>query len=177
MTPAAHPIDRLTGPLALLALLALFVGYTVVLAIVSGELADVSGIGQPPDTNLGFSPAELTATYAAYTDAGMALYWQFRYLDLGYPMVFSLLGAAALARVWRSSGRSHYWRLAVAMAVFDYLENFALFLALDAYPDIPWILATGASGLGILKYAAIALTLAFVLVGVIISLRDKLRSR
>jgi hypothetical protein len=96
-------------------------------------------------------------------------------LDFFYPFIYAAAlagGCIAAAGAWRRLNRERFAAAGIAMAwvataaaVFDYVENLGLDISLWGHPAAPWPEISRVAAL--LKFAAIALSLAYGLSGIV----------
>ena len=124
------------------------------------------------DTRFGFSPGEAHEALTAYGSSGRQAYLRMLWLaDSLYPLVYGMLlilsASYFLDRGLRPGSPFRLFNLAAIDAViFDLIENTGITGLLLRYPDAPDSLARLASVAGILKWLAIAISLAFIIVGI-----------
>ena len=118
------------------------------------------------DFEIGYTPEKVQAVLGRYGTEGMALYRKIQWLDLINPVLYGLLMASILYRLYPpQESWSRLVLLPLAAALLDYAENGVLFILATDYPDIStqWV-GVGAV-LSLLKNAVLFLATMVLLVG------------
>lgn len=125
------------------------------------------------DMRFGYSPLEAHEALTAFGPAGRQAYLRMLWLaDSPYPLIYGLLlvlsASFFLDRGLRPGSPFRLFNLAAIDAViFDLIENMGITGLLLRYPDGPDSLARLASVAGILKWLAIAVSLIFIVIGIV----------
>jgi len=125
------------------------------------------------DMRFGYSPGEAHEALTAFGPGGRQAYLRMLWLaDSLYPLIYGMLliltASFFLHRGLRPGSPFRLFNLAAIDAVlFDLIENIGITGLLLRYPDAPASLARLASVAGILKWLAVAISLAFIVIGIV----------
>ncbi|GAB4533217.1 MAG: hypothetical protein Fur0018_22380 [Anaerolineales bacterium] len=147
--------------LGLLVLCALIVGVLFPLLSPTAATADITAL----DTRLWYTRADVAAHMDTLTSAGRnAAALSHLTADLLFPLAYGALLAMLLLKTWPQSG---LWKLALADVAADLMENISLAALYWTHPRLLDSLAPLAAWWTALKWALIALTFVFILLGAV----------
>ncbi|MBN2615641.1 MAG: hypothetical protein JXR71_08095 [Bacteroidales bacterium] len=130
------------------------------------KLKELSGGLGMPDENLFYSYNQLFRLFDQYGASGRALYLKLQWIDMGYPVVYSLLLGSLLAVFCKNSRFAWMMLLPFLAAVFDLTENILLRIGVLSFPNLDSALVQVASMATFLKWVMLLLTLIALIVGV-----------
>ena len=116
------------------------------------------------DTQFSYNIETVKKYFTSYGEIGRADYTKFQVLDMLFPIVYSLLLASLLFRLFAKSKYNPYL-FAIFAAIFDYIENIFLFVINNTFPDFNPNLVYISSFSTSLKWSFILISLIIVLVG------------
>jgi hypothetical protein len=116
------------------------------------ELQAVTGGNGILDFEIGYSGGRVREILGSYGPDGFAIYNRIQFLDIANPALYSLLLLAMAWWIWKPTGRVWPALIPSVAGIGDYLENIALAIIVQAYPDTPAFLIQTANVLSLLKY-------------------------
>ena len=167
-------IQRISKGWVVILLLLLFILTVSVIFPFFARLLNVPEDVASIDTMLYYTPAELYQILEAYGQQGRPGYAISHITaDLIYPIVYSFFFATAISftfvRVFPRKSKLQMLNLVpFGLAGIDLLENIALIILLLAFPNPLTPLAFAAGVITFVKWAAVAITVAIPLVGLIL---------
>ena len=143
---------RLAVAVAAFAILLYLISFATWVPFSAAHIRQISGGHEVLDLMFGYGPAAGAAALEALGPAGRAAYDGFQLVDIVFPASYAIgLGSLilALGRPWP---RLRWLALVpVVGAVFDYVENLGVFVALRGYPDPSAAALVVASAAGVVK--------------------------
>ncbi len=147
---------------------AYLIGYAPNVPFSVERIKSIAGHQQILDLMFAYSPREGLKTLAALGPNGRQHYNYFQIADVLFPATYALALASWILALFRRQ------KLAVALAfvplvtaIFDYLENLGVFVALRTYPDSWPVSLWTASAFGALKRIGIYVAIALIIAGAI----------
>ncbi len=130
------------------------------------HLKNISGGYSIPDMNFYYSAEQLHELFNHFGKVGLSEYLQLQWVDMFYPVSYSLL-ISSLLFIAFSSIKKLQWviYLPFVAAIFDYLENFTLRYLAKLYPDFVNGMAHFAAFCTAWKWIFICLSIIFVIIG------------
>lgn len=178
MTTLANFLNRIANWKTVLFLLALYVSFPAYwLTNAEATINQLAGkdIG-PIDLTVGFNPARTLTMVADYGPAARAFYARTELTtDLAYPLVYSLLLAVLLTRLFRHKPNRNFIFYPSLTLLFDYLENAAIVTLLTTYPAQSMGVAVLCEVFKLAKWLSFGVALGLILYGVALTVSGRLR--
>lgn len=160
-------------PLLLIAVLIFIFFMVVVLPNMAGQLGDITGVDVSPDTSFIYSSGDLYEMAEAYGEEGRTYYIYSRFtFDVAWPLAYMLFLVVTISYLYRDhstgSSRKLLNLLPLAGGFFDFLENSAASLVMYRYPLETPVVATLAPVFTSIKWVAIFLSFAVLVIGLLL---------
>lgn len=165
---------RVSGTPILLVAILIFIFFMVVfLPNMAGQLGDITGVDVSPDTSFIYSSTDLYEMAEAYGEEGRAYYIYSRFtFDVAWPLAYMLFLVVTTSYLYRDHLTGSSWKLVnllpLAGGLFDFLENSAASLVMYRYPLETPVVATLAPGFTFIKWVAIFLSFAALVIGLLL---------
>ncbi len=166
----------LANPYALITSTAIFALFlTVVLPVMAGRLAAITGADISPDTSFIYNSEALYRMAETFGPEGRAYYIFSRFtFDIAWPIAYLLFLTTVVSFLFNENIRFHRWRfinlIPLAGAIFDLLENSAASLVMYRYPLPTPVVAELTPIFTFLKWILIGLSFALLLLGIFLNL-------
>lgn len=178
MTTLADFLNRVANWKTVLFLLALYVSFPAYwLTNAEATINQLAGkdIG-PIDLTVGFDPDRTLTMVADYGPAARAFYARTELTtDLAYPLVYSLLLAVLLTRIFRHKPTRNFILYPCLTLLFDYLENAAIVTLLTTYPTQSMGVAMLCEVFKLAKWLSFGVALGLIMYGVALTVSGRLR--
>lgn len=123
------------------------------------KLKEMTGGLGMPDENVYYSYNQLYQLFNQYGASGRAMYLNLQWIDMFYPVVYSLLLGSLMAVLCKSSRFAWMILLPLLAAVFDLTENILLRSIVQSFPVMNSSLVQVASMATFMKWVMLLLTL------------------
>ncbi len=164
-------LEKTSKPVWLTVLIALYLLFQYVFngmfSVSTTHLKEISGGYSIPDLWFYYTPEQLHETFRHFGSAGISEYLKLQWIDMIYPLVYSLLLASLLFIAFRNRKWKGTIYLPFVAAFFDYFENFTLRYLATSFPDFSNGLAHFAAFCTAWKWIFVYLSILFVLFGLI----------
>jgi hypothetical protein len=128
-------LDRTARPLPLALMIAALLALLAAMRATLDRLTAVSG-ESILDFEIGYSRARALEVIGAYGREGIDLYQRFLLLDVIVPALYGVVFASLLHLVLAATRFRLFALLPFAPALFDYIEDAALYAIMKSFPDI-----------------------------------------
>lgn len=129
--------SRRIGLLVLLALLLFFVyGFHGLFPFSVEKITALSGGMGIPDARMFYTYAQLQEIFRHYGPQGRQMYLQLQWVDMVYPLVYSLFLSSLLFVVYSKTRLRKTVYIPFIAAFFDYVENILLRVSILSFPDM-----------------------------------------
>lgn len=149
-----------------------------VLPYVSSMTNEVTGVSESPDTSFFYQSEKIFEMAEAYGESGRDFYILIRWtFDVIWPMVYGSFLYVMMRWIQRGYKLNKLTLLPIAGVVFDFIENICATFIFWAYPTrLEW-LATVIPFVTMIKWIAIGISFAVIIVGFLIKVRKKILMR
>jgi len=174
MTAILIILDRLANRRGFAVLIVLYaIVFGAIVAALAQLTAITGGIGIL-DFERGYSLERVREVFDSYGEEGFALLGQIQLLDLLNPAIYSLFFACIVYLLWKDRRQVWVVLFPLAAGFLDYCENLTLFLLSSSYPELSQQLVTVSSSLSLVKNAALFVTVAALLIGLFLWVRERI---
>ncbi len=118
-----------------------------------------------PDMDLYYSYDRLSYLFHEYGAVGKEIYLKLQWVDMIYPLVYSVFFASLLFLFFGKTKFSNLVFIPFAAATFDFIENIILRISILTYPDMNHLLVHISAVTTFLKWILILLTIVMIIVG------------
>ncbi|MBN2639666.1 MAG: hypothetical protein JXR65_11350 [Bacteroidales bacterium] len=130
------------------------------------KLKEISGSGIPDELYY-YNYQQLHQVLKDYGATGRKMYLDLQWIDMIYPIVYSLLLGSLMALFYKHSRFVWLVLLPFFAIIFDYAENILLRIDVLNYPELNSFLVQMAAISTLLKWSLIMLTFIFLLIGIV----------
>ena len=141
------------------------------------KMKEITGGLGLPDENLYYSYNQLFQMFERYGADGRAMYLNLQWVDMIYPLVYSLLLGSLLAILCKRSRFAWMILLPFVASLFDWTENILLRISVHSFPAMDNTVVQIASIATLMKWILLLLTLLALGIGLIARITLWLRQR
>ncbi|MFZ5516173.1 MAG: hypothetical protein ACOY90_06015 [Candidatus Zhuqueibacterota bacterium] len=160
-------IERISNPATILLLLFLFAAFQLIFQIgLMPKFKAITGSSRLLDFELVKSGDDAHEIISGYGEQGKHLYNYIQLVDTFYPIAYSLLLATLICFLLHGLAQrlKPICLLPLTGALFDYTENFGIFLMLRIHPEPIQPIASAAHWMSLGKFSLIGLSIFIILI-------------
>ena len=162
-------LEKTTKPIWLSAIIILYFlfqyAFNGMFSVSTANIKEISGGYAIPDLLFYYSPVQLHDLFTHFGEAGITEYLTLQWIDMIYPLVYSLLISTLLFLAFKKLKWQGTIYLPFVAALFDYLENFSLRYIASSFPGFSNGVAHLAAFCTAWKWIFVYLSILFILFG------------
>lgn len=167
MTSILDVLEKTIRPVIFVPLLIIEIITATAITTLVSQIANVSGGATLPDLLFGYDAATLSIMFTVYGEVGMNFMQHVQIIDIYHPLLYSILGASVIYALMR--GTRFAWIAVIVFigGLFDYAENFLLWIMMPAAPQVDETIAGLASAMNMIKHVSLQVAGGVLLIAVI----------